>query len=164
VFYRVRVTKRTFGWIQKDAVVSPATFGDDRRLLKLIRASADFDRLARARIFLDTFSKSNLRPEVLLAYAETAEAAASRLSAEAVRRLDQTEMLGAGAPEFSYFLNYNGLDRYNRQGVKFVFNRVSREFHYNGQAWREIVTRYPSSAAATKARARLEALRALVLE
>jgi hypothetical protein len=161
VFYRVRVTKRTFGWIQREAVVSPAMAADDRRLLRLILASEDFDRLARARIFLDTFLRSNLRPEVLQLYAETAEAAAARLSRDAARRLDEKEMVTGEAPKFSYFLNYNALDRYNRQGVTFIFDRDKSQFHYNGRAWKEIVTRYPSSAAASEARKRLQALSAL---
>lgn len=160
-FYRVRVTKHTLGWIQKEAVVSPAVAADDRRLMRLIRASQEFDRLARARIFLDTFPRSELRPEVLLIYAETAESAAARFSRDAVRRLDQKEMEAGGAPEFSYFLNYIALDRYNRQGVKFIFDRDNRRFHYNGRAWKEIVIHYPSSAAASEARKQLRALAAL---
>ena len=162
IFYRVKVTRRTQGWMQKEAVVSRVIAADDQVLLRLIRASEDFDRLARARIFLNTFPKSSLRPEVLLLFAETAEAAAAKLSRDAARRLDQAEILAGGAPQFSYFLNYNGLDRYNRQGVRFVFDRATKQFHYNGWAWKEIIKRYPSSAAATEARKQLEALRALI--
>ncbi|HEX8422135.1 MAG TPA: hypothetical protein VF634_01925, partial [Pyrinomonadaceae bacterium] len=116
-FYRVIVTRRTRGWLQSEAVVSPARAGDDERLLRLIRGSKDFDRIVRARIFLDMFPRSSLRPAVLMLYAEAAEDAAGRLSREAVRRLDEGEMAANGAPLFSYFLNYNGLDRYNRQGI-----------------------------------------------
>ena len=59
VFYRVNVTSRTSGWIQRDAVVSPSRSGDDARLLRLIKGSEDFDRIARARIFLDNFRPQN---------------------------------------------------------------------------------------------------------
>lgn len=152
VFYKVRLTTRTQGWMQKEALVSPAIAGDDLRLLHLIQASQDFDRLARAKIFLATFPRSRLRPEVLLVYAAAAEAAAEKLSRDAVRRLDLKEIAAGPATEFSYFLNYAGLDRYNRQGVTFVFNRRAREFHYDGKAWREIVVRYPLSAEAHEAR------------
>jgi hypothetical protein len=157
-FYRVAVTRRTGGWLQSEAVVSPARAEDDERLLRLIRASEDFDRIARARIFLDLFPRSPSRPAVLMIYAEAAEAAAARLSRDAARRLDEREMSANGAPVFSYFLSYNGLDRYRRQGITFTFNRALKQFHYDGESWREILRRYPRSPEATDARKRLEML------
>ena len=161
-FYRVAVTRRTRGWLQSEAVVAPSRANDDERLLRLIRGSEDFDRLVRARIFLDLFSRSPLRPTVLMLYAEAAEAAASRLSREAGRRLDEREMAAGGAPPFSYFLNYNGLDRYNRQGISFVYDRTSKQFHYDGESWREILRRYPRSPEAAEARKRLDSLAAVI--
>jgi hypothetical protein len=160
-FYRVRATRRKTGWIQSDAVVSVAQPADDQRLLRLIRGSEEFDRLARARIFLDTFPHSPLRPTVALLYGDAAEEAAEKLSRDAGRRLNAIEMSAGGAPEFSYFLNYNGLDRYNRQGVRFVLDRSAKRFHYDGAAWREIVRRYPQSPEAAEARERLARLAAL---
>jgi hypothetical protein len=157
-FYRVAVTRRTGGWLQSEALVSPGRSGDDERLLKLIRGSDDFDRVVRARIFLDLFPKSPARPQVLLIYAEAAEAAATRLSRDAARRLNEREMVAGGAPLFSYFLSYNGLDRYRRQGIAFTFNRASKQFHYDGESWREILRRYPRSPEAEEARKRLDAL------
>ena len=155
-FYRVNITSRTSGWIQREAVVSPARAGDDARLLRLIKASDDFDRVARARIFLDNFSASELRPGVLLLYAQTAEDIAGHLSREAVRRLDAEEMNAGDAPLFSYFLNYSGLDRYNRQGITFVFDSRERVLRYDGEGWRELIHRYPRSVEAAEARKRLE--------
>jgi hypothetical protein len=160
-FYRVVLTRRTGGWVQSEAVISPNRKDDDERLLRLIRGSDDFDRLSRAFIFLDLFPKSPLRPTVLLVYAEAAEEAANRLSRDASRRLDANEMKAGGAPDYSYFLNYSGLDRYNRQGISFVFDRSKRQFHYDGAAWREIVRRYPNSQEAEAARKRVEVLTAL---
>jgi hypothetical protein len=162
-FYRVAVTRRTGGWLQSEAVVSPARAEDDERLLRLIRASEDFDRLARARIFLDLFPRSPARPAVLMLYAEEAEAAAARLSRDAARRLDEREMAAGGAPIFSYFLSYNGLDRYRRQGITFVFNRTAKQFHYDGESWREILRRYPRSPEAEAARRRLDTLNTMQL-
>lgn len=156
-FYRVAVTSRTAGWVQSDAVVRPSRAGDDARLLRLIRGSEEFERLARARIFLDAFPRSALRPAALLAYGDAAEEAAAKLTREARRRLDAREMEAGGAPLASYFLNFSGLDRYNRSGVKFVFDPAKRELHYDGAAWREIVRRHPRSAEAAQARARLAA-------
>ena len=155
VFYRVNVTTRTSGWIQRDAVGSPSRLGDDVRLLRLIKASEDFDRIARARIFLDNFTSSELRPEVLVIYSQAAEDIAGRLSREARRRLDKKEMDAGGAPLHSYFLNYNGLDRYNRQGVTFVFDAREKTLRYDGEGWQELVHRYPRSPEAGEARKRL---------
>ncbi|HET9479850.1 MAG TPA: hypothetical protein VFO72_10925 [Pyrinomonadaceae bacterium] len=158
VFFLVNVTRRTRGWIQREAVVAVGRAGEDRRLLELINASYGFDRTARARIFLDYFPRSPLRPRVLLLLGNAAEEQAAELSREAARRLNAT--MGS-APEFSYFLNYSGLDRYNRQRVGFVFDRATRRFHYDGAAWRELVRRYPNSAEAAEARQHLDELAAI---
>lgn len=149
VFLRVNVTSRTRGWIQREAVVSPVRAGDDRRLLGLVKASQEFDQIVRARIFLDHFPHSPWRPEVLLLLGKAAEAQAAKLSRDAAKRFNGTT---GTAPEFSYFLNYSGLDRYNRQRVTFVFDRATRRFHYDGAAWRELVRRYPKSPEASEAR------------
>ncbi len=157
-FQRVSVTQRTSGWMQTEALASPAQRGDDERLLRLIRGSSEFDRIARAQIFLDLFRSSPLRPAVLLLYAEASEEAARKLSHDAARRLDETEMRAGGAPLFSYFMSFNGLDRYRRQGIVFGFDPATKQFHYDGAAWREIVRRYPRSPEAAQARRKLSAL------
>lgn len=161
-FYRVAVTRRTGGWLQAEAVVAPGARRDDERLLRLIRASESFDRVARSRLFLDLFAGSPLRPAVLLLYGDAAEEAAARLTREAQRRLGEEETRAGGAPLHSYFLNYSGLDRYRRQGVVFVFDRPARRFHYDGAAWREVLRRHPRSPEAAEARKRLETLSAAV--
>jgi hypothetical protein len=161
VFYRVAVTRRTRGWLQKESVVSPAQKEDDERLLNLISASKEFDRIARASIFLDLFPHSHLRPAVLLLFGDAAEDAARRLSKDASRRLDEGEMRASGAPLFSYFMNYNGLDRYRRQGIVFVFDPATKEYHYDGACWREVVRRYPRSNESLEARRRLADLQRL---
>jgi hypothetical protein len=157
VFYKVNVTIRTGGWIQRDAVFAPSRAGDDARLLRLIKASDSFDRVVRAKIFLDYFTGSELRPEVLWIYALAAEEAVVHLSRDAARRLDENEMNAGGAPVFSYFLNFNELDRYNRQGITFQFDQSAKQFRYDGEGWQELVHRYPRSPQAAEARKRLEA-------
>jgi len=154
-FLLVNVTSRTHGWIQREAVVSPSRSGDDQRLLRLIERSNGFDRIVRARIFLDHFPRSRLRPEVLLLLGNTAEDLAVKLSAEAARKLDD----GPGdAPEFSYYLNHTGLDRYNRQRITFLFDKNTKRFHYDGAVWRELIRRYPKTPGAAEARIRVEML------
>jgi hypothetical protein len=158
-FLFVNVTTRTRGWIQRESVVSPSRPGDDLRLFNLIEASSGFDRIVRARIFLDHFRRSPLRPRVLLLLGDTAEALAGKLSQQAQRKL--TTDLGE-APEFTYYLNYTGLDRYNRQGIHFTFNPTTKRLHYDGAAWREILNRHPRAPEAAEASKRLNDLSAQV--
>lgn len=155
LFHQVVVTRRTSGWVQSEALVSSWRSGDDERLVRLLEGADEFERVARARIFLDLFPRSSLRPKVLLIYGDSAEEAAAKLSREAERRFERRELPVNGAPEFSYYLNYSGLDRYNRQGVTFIFDRSTKQFHYEGWAWREIVRRYPNSVEAVEAQKRL---------
>ena len=158
LFSHVVVTRRTSGWMQSEALVMSGRSGDDQRLAHLIGGTDEFERVARARIFLETFPRSALRPRVLLALGDAAEEGAQQLSREATRRFERRETPTDSAPEFSYYLNYNGLDRYNRQGVTFTFDRATKQFHYDGAAWKEIVQRYPNSPEASEARQRLAIL------
>jgi hypothetical protein len=155
IFYLVNVTNRTHGWIQREAVVSAKHRGDDRRLVELINLSHGFDRIIRARLFLDHFPRSPFRPHVLLLLGSTAEEQAAKLSRDAAKRLNGTT---GDAPEFTFFLNYSGLDRYNRQRVGFIFNQSTKRFHYDGAAWRELARRHPNSPDAVEARKRLAQL------
>ena len=154
VFYRVAVTRRTRGWLQREAVVVPSRAGDDARLLALIKASRDFDRLARARIFLDVFPRSSLRAAVLLLFGDEAEKTAAKLSREALRRLDPIEMSATEASLASYFLNYSGLDRYRKQGIIFTFDDTTHQFQYDGTVWRELLRKHVQSPEAAIVRAR----------
>ncbi|MFN2533409.1 MAG: tol-pal system YbgF family protein [Pyrinomonadaceae bacterium] len=151
-FFLVNVSSRTHGWIQRESLVVPSQRGDDVRLLYLIEHSTDFERISRARIFLEYFPRSPLRAQVLLMFGDAAEDLGAMLSRDAARRLRQ---LPDDVPESSYFLNYVGLDRYNRQGITFVFDRQAKLFHYDGRVWREIVRYYPGSHEAAEARKRL---------
>jgi hypothetical protein len=158
-FYQVIVTRRTRGWLQSESFAASSRAGDDARLLNLIKASRGFDRVERARVFLDLFPRSPLRPEALLLYGEASEEAAATLSRAASNRLDEERLPADAAPLHSYYLSFNGLDRFRRQGVRFIFDRASRQFHYDGESWREITRLYPQSGAAAQARKHLDALR-----
>src|SRR5688572_21668213 len=115
-FFFVNVTTRTRGWIQRESVVSPSRPGDDRRLFNLIENSHAFDRIVRARIFLDHFHRSPLRPTVLLLLGDTAESLSAQLSTSISRKLTNSFL---AAPDFTYYLNHPSLDRYNRQNIHF---------------------------------------------
>ncbi|HBB97040.1 MAG TPA: hypothetical protein DC054_16810 [Blastocatellia bacterium] len=157
-FYQVAINRRTSGWLQSEAVISSWRAGDDERLTRLLDGADEFDRVARARIFLEAFPRSPIRMKVLLIYGDAAEEAAAKLTREAERRFERRELPAGGAPEFSYYLNYSGLDRYNRQGVVFTFDRTRKQFHYEGWAWREILRKYPNSPEVAAARTRLDSL------
>ncbi len=161
-FFRVAVTSRTTGWIQADALASGSRAGDDERLLKLIRGSEGFDRIERATIFLELFPRSTHRPAVLMLLGNAAQSAAQTLTRNAERRLDAREMQAGGAPVHSYFLNYSGLDRFNRLGVRFAFNSDAKKFYYDGESWREILRRHQQSPEALEARRLLDSISSLV--
>jgi hypothetical protein len=157
-FYQVSVTRRTRGWLQSESFAAPSRAGDDARLVGLIKSSRGFDRVERARIFLDLFPRSPLRPVVLLLYGEAAEESAATLSRAASNRFADERLPADGAPSRSYYLNFNGLARFRRQGVAFAFDAAAKQFHYDGAAWREILHRYPRSPEAQEARRRLDSL------
>jgi len=151
-FFFVNITTRTRGWIQRESVASPSRSGDDQRLFRLIENSNGFDRIVRCRIFLEHFRRSPLRPQVLLILGDTVEGLTAELTTQAQRKLTTDP---GEPPEFSYFLNYSGLDRYNRQGVHFLFDQSTKRLHYDGSAWRELLQRHPRSPEASEARERL---------
>ena len=155
-FYRVALSSRTSGWVQREALVAPARAGEDARLLRLARGSEGFDRVERAALFLELFPRSPLRPAALLLLGDAAQRAAARLSRDAASRLDAREMEAGGAPPHTYYLNYSGLDRYRRRGVVYRFDAPSKQFRYDGAAWREILRRHPRSPEAAEARRRLD--------
>jgi len=137
VFLLVNLSSRTHGWIQKEALVSPTQRGDDMRLLRIIgSSSSEYERIVLARSFLDYFSGSARRPEVLLIMGDTAESVAAQLTKGAAK---QAARHVNDVSDESIYLNYSGLDRYNRQRVRFVFDAQARELHYDGWAWREII-------------------------
>lgn len=159
-FQHVAVTRRTRGWLQTESLAALSRAGDDARLLDLIRASSGFDRIERARIFLDLFPRSPHSPEVLLLQGAAAEAATVALSRTASNRFADERLPAGGAPLHSYYLNFNGLDRYRKQGITFTFDAAARRYRYDGAAWREVLRRYPRSSEAVEARQRLNSIAA----
>lgn len=123
--------------------------------------SADgFDQIELAEAFFKLYPTSRFRVPILLLFGDRLEDAAAKLSRDASSRLSRREMAASGAPLHSYYLNFNMLDRYRRLGVRFLFNPSTRQFHYDGASWTEIVRKYPVSAEAAEARKRLDSLKA----
>lgn len=159
-FYRVNLSaSEGEGWVQAEAVVGKFRRGDDERLARLVQSSEGFDQIERATIFLENFPKSPLRPAMLLLYGDLIEEAAAVISREATRRLNRREMTATGAPVHSFYLNYTSLDRYRRLGIGFVFNSSTKILHYDGAAWREVLTKFPKSPEAAEAQKRLDSLK-----
>ena len=158
-FYRVNLSAEGGGWMQTEAVVGRFRRGDDERLARLVQSSEGFDQIERATIFFENFPRSPLRPAMLLLFGDLVEGIAAAISRDATRRLSRREMAATGAPIYSFYLNYSSLDRYRRLGIGFVFNSETKTFHYDGAAWKEILTKFPKSSEAAEAQKRLDSLK-----
>lgn len=157
-FYRVAVSRNTRGWVLADAVLRPGHANDAQRLWQLTEeTSDDFTKVRLARLCADEFRATKFAPKALRSLGETAERAAERLTRDAKRRVGDEEP-SAGLRKRDYFLNYVGLDRYNRIGVTFDFDEAAERIVYDGAAYRELLRRYPRSQEAVDIRARQEKL------
>jgi len=158
-FFRVVAAPNMSGWVQKEAVAGKFRRGDDERLARLVQSSDGFEQIGRAQIFLENYPASPFRPSILLLFGDLMEEAALKLSSDAAKRLSRREMAASGAPLHSFFMNYAGLDRYQRLGIGFVFNSSTKLFHYDGASWREIIAKSPNSNESKEAQRRLDLLK-----
>jgi hypothetical protein len=127
--------------------------------LKQNLATMSFEQIELASSFLDIFTKSSLRPAILLLYGDLIEEQARKLSVDAGRRLNRREMAATVAPLHSFYLNYVGLDRFRRLGITFLFNVETKQFHYNGKSWDELIKKYPDAQESIEAKKRIESLK-----
>jgi hypothetical protein len=154
-FLQIAISRNTRGWILADAVIRPASIADAERLMRLIEeTNDDFAKAKLARLCADEFRATRFAPRALMILGETAEDAAERLSRDAKRRIPGEEAV-VGSKRRFYFLNFVGLDRYNRIGVTFDFDPAGDRIVYDGGAFRELLRRYPRSAEAQLVRQRL---------
>jgi hypothetical protein len=158
-FYRVTAPPASQGWVQADAVFGRFRPGDEARLARLVQASDGFDQIEIAVEFFDAYPDSTFRPSILLLFGDLLEEVAAKLSKDAGSRLNRREMAASAAPLHSYYLNFVSLDRYRKLGVVFLLNSATRQFHYDGASWKEIVTKYTASPEAAEARKRLDSLK-----
>jgi hypothetical protein len=161
-FYKVTAPPKNYGWVQADAVFGKFRLGDEERLARLVQALDGFDQVEAAVEFFNLYPMSKFKPSLLLFFGDLLEEAAVKLSRDAGSRLSRKEMAATQAPIHSYYLNFNMLDRYRKLGVLFLFNSATRQFHYDGASWKEIVSKFPTSAEAAEAKKRLDTLRAKV--
>lgn len=158
-FFRVAVSRNTRGWVLADAVIRSGAAADAERLMRLIEETNDeFTQARLARLCANEFRSTKFAPKALMILGEAAEGAAERLSRDAKRRVgedDSDAKPNAGLTKRDFMLNYAGLDRYNRIGVMFDYDAASDRIVYDGAAYRELLRRYPRSAEAQAALARL---------
>lgn len=159
-FYKVTAPPANFGWVQADAVFGKFRPGDEERLARLAQAADGFEQIEIAVEFFRLYPESRFRPPILLLYGDLLEEAAARLSRDATSRLSRKEMAASAAPLHSYYLNFNMLDRYRKLDIIFLFNSATKQFHYDGASWKEIVGKYSASAEAIEAQKRLDSLKA----
>ncbi|MGB7068518.1 MAG: SH3 domain-containing protein [Pyrinomonadaceae bacterium] len=158
-FYRISAPPNHVGWVQADAVFGRFRPSDEARLANLVQAAEGFERLELASAFLEVYPKSQFSPAILLLFGDLAEEAAVKLSKDASIRLKRQEMAASAAPSHSYFLNFVGLDRYRKLGIRFLFNSATKTFHYSGESWAAIVKLHTDSLQAAEAQKRLLSLK-----
>ncbi|MGD9590247.1 MAG: SH3 domain-containing protein [Pyrinomonadaceae bacterium] len=158
-FFRVQALPNSIGWVQADAVFGTFRPDDDARMARLVQATRGFEQIELAKTFFELFPDSKFRAPILLLYGDIVEESALRLSRDAAR-LSRQEMAAGGAPMHSYFLNFNMLDRYRRLGIIFLFNPETKQFHYDGASWREIIAKHPASPEAVEAQRRVDSIKA----
>jgi len=158
-FYKVTVPPKNFGWVQSDAVFGKFRPNDEERFARLVQAADGFEQLEIATEFFSLYPASKFRPSILLLFGDLLEEAAAKLSKDATSRLSRKEMAASAAPLHSYYLNFNMLDRYRKLGVIFLFNSATRQFHYDGWSWKEIMSKYATSPEAVETQKRLDSLK-----
>jgi phytoene dehydrogenase-like protein len=158
-FFKVAAPPSSFGWVQADAVFGSFRPSDEERLARLVQAADGFDQIEIANQFFSLYPRSQFRPAMLLLFGDLLEEVSAKLSKDSSTRLTRREMAASGAPVYSYYLNFVSLDRYRKLGIMFLFNSGTRNFHYDGASWKEIVDKFPASAEAAEARKRLDSLK-----
>jgi hypothetical protein len=106
---------------------------------------------------IERFGRSAVVRRALLLTGEEADRAAQTLTQHARRRLGEGDGEIANASVRDYYMNDAGLDRYNKLGVVFDFNKSTGEYVYEGKAYRDLVKRFPDSEEAKLARRNIDA-------
>ena len=155
-FCRIAASRRTRGWIYRTAIAVQGRAGEDRRIMKLIDGTSDgLDRIALCRILIERFSQSPLVPRALLMMGEEGEHAAETLTQRSRKRVGEAAGASVTPSLRDLYLNDAALDRYSKLRIVFDFNEQTREYIYDGKAYRDLVSRSPHSEEALLARQRL---------
>ena len=151
-YLRVAISRNREGWILAESVVIPGSRLDAQKILRLMdETTDDFMRAKLARLCADEFRTTALAPAALLKLGETAERVAERLTRDAGRRLGEDSSI-PGVSRRDLFLNFIGLDRFNKIGLTFNYVEDEGRFIYDGKAYRELLKKYPKSKEAERVR------------
>ncbi|HZS09918.1 MAG TPA: SH3 domain-containing protein [Blastocatellia bacterium] len=161
-WHQVYVTRHTRGWILAEAVARSGRADDAARLMKLIEETKDnYTRASLARFYVDEFRATPSAPRALLLLGKAAEAACPRLTRDARKRTanngEPDPRVGAHLGRREYLLNYPGLDRWNRAGITFEYDAAGDKLTYAGEAYRELLRKYPRSEEMKTAKEKIEA-------
>lgn len=156
-FYRIAISRHTRGWIHRSALIFAGRAGEDERVMNLIDSrSEEIDRLTLCRLLIDHFPRSALLARALLAMGKEAERIALVISPRARKRLSKMGEKNLNAPLRDYYLSDAALDRYSRLRIRFNFNESISRYVYDGQAYRELIKKFPASDEAKTAQLRLD--------
>ncbi|MDD5543711.1 MAG: hypothetical protein PHX83_11110 [Acidobacteriia bacterium] len=159
-FRRVIVSSRFVGWMLNAALAAPGIPGDDEKLFRFAMQQPGERALIALKILTSHFEKSSLRPKALLQLGTLADQVAFQISNRANRKLNPEELkLPEGLDETDLFANYRGLDHFESFGIHFRYQAVSDQFAYSGDAYRELIRRYPKAGETVAAKERLRDIR-----
>ena len=145
-FSQIAISRNIRGWMLASAIVRPGNRRDAARLLALIESTSDdHTRIRLAGICAEHFRASAEAPRALMIIAEAATRVAQRLTRDARRRagLRESDSPVSITERRAIFLNFNGLDRYNRLGVLFDYDAGEDRLVYDGAALHTLRRRYP---------------------
>ncbi|MEW6209272.1 MAG: SH3 domain-containing protein [Acidobacteriota bacterium] len=156
-FYRIATSRHTRGWIHRSAIAVANRAGEDQKVMSLIESRGEeIDRLTLCRLLIDRFPRSPLLARALLAMGKEAERIARAISPRARRRLSSLDEKHLSAPIRDYYLSDTALDRCSRLRIRFNFDERTSLYTYDGQAYREVIKKFPASDEARQARRRLD--------
>lgn len=159
-FRRIVVSRHRVVWIPAAAIAAPGVPGDDEKLYRFASTQPAEKALITLAILTRHFDRSLLRPSALLELGKQAEEVARQISARADRRLNREDLtLPDGLEETDLFANFSGLDRYEAFGIKFVYEAAADRYAYRGDAYEELVRKYPKASEVKVAQERLARIR-----
>ncbi|NBO64658.1 MAG: hypothetical protein EBU88_07410 [Acidobacteria bacterium] len=132
-FHRLAVSRKRSGWVYELATIRTGSRRDAPRMIGLIEGTADdFVRISLARICQREFAGTEEARIAQSVVADAAARVAAKLTLEIRRRAGDSFT----ANRRPLFLNYPGLDRYNRIGVLFDYDSERDQLFFSRPARR----------------------------
>lgn len=132
-FHRLAVSRKRSGWVYELATIRTGSRRDAPRMIGLIEGTADdFVRISLARICQREFAGTEEARIAQSVVADAAARVAAKLTLEIRRRAGDSFT----ANRRPLFLNYPGLDRYNRIGVLFDYDSERDQLFFSRLARR----------------------------